>query len=67
MLTKNDLIKIEVLFDKKLEDLPRREEIDEIKERLVKMQDDIIGIKNFFNTEYVILQSHVEDNTKRSK
>jgi hypothetical protein len=71
MLTTSDLIKIEELMnkllDKKLEDVSRREEIDEIKEKLAKVQDDVIEIKNFLNTDYVILQSHVEGNTTRSK
>jgi len=71
MLTTNDLLKIEELMDKlldkKLENVPRQEEIDEIKEKLIKVQDDILEIKNFFNTDYVILQSHVEVNTTRSK
>ena len=67
MLTTNDLLKIEELLDKKVENLPRREEIDEIKEKLAKVQDGVIEIKNFFNSDYVILQSHVEKNTTRSK
>lgn len=64
MLSQNDLLKITDLFkifkQELLDIFVTKKEFQELKDRMILLQDSVIGIKNTLNTEYELRYAKLE-------